>query len=69
MQPPVCIDQSPERVAARMRQALDLHRSGVRMMRARLEHDHPEDSRQSIRDRLNRWLQAPSPQQATQQQF
>ena len=65
MQPPICKDQSPERVAARMRQALDLHRAGVRMMRARLEHDHPEDSPQAIRDRLNRWLQAPSHRQAS----
>ncbi|XAM00616.1 hypothetical protein OT109_04335 [Phycisphaeraceae bacterium D3-23] len=59
MQPPVCKDQSPEKVAARLRQALELHRAGVRMMRAKLRQQHPDEPDDQINRRLNDWLQSP----------
>ncbi|MGB0766351.1 MAG: hypothetical protein ACPGYV_01425 [Phycisphaeraceae bacterium] len=61
MQPLINKDQSPELLAARFRQTLDLHRAGVRMKRAQLEHNHPDETEQQIIARLNEWLQAPGP--------
>ncbi|MFI4861085.1 MAG: hypothetical protein ACIAXF_10430 [Phycisphaerales bacterium JB063] len=59
MQPPFCKDQSPEKVAARLRQSFELHRAGVRMMRAKLRQQHPDESDDQINSRLNEWLQSP----------
>lgn len=61
MQPPISKDQSPEKVAARMRATLELHRAGVRMMRTRIQREYPDESPEQRRQRLNAWLQAPSP--------
>lgn len=60
MQPPVCRDRSPEKVAARMRATLEMHRAGVRMMLAKLQREHPDETREQVRVRLNAWLQSSS---------
>jgi|GEM_PF-6654878 len=53
------VDQSPEKVAARMRATLDLHRFGVGMKLAQLKEKYPDESIEQIRARLNHWLQSP----------
>lgn len=58
MQPPVCKDQSPQRVAARMRLVMDMHRDGVVMMRQTLMRRYPDDSPGQIAKRLADWLEA-----------
>ena len=49
---------TPESMEAtrKFRIALDLHRAGVSMMRARLHRLHPEDDDEAIQRRLDTWL-------------
>ncbi|MEE9405629.1 MAG: hypothetical protein V3V20_12110 [Algisphaera sp.] len=62
MQPPLCLDQSPERVSARLRNTIDMHRAGVRMMHAKLRDAHPHESAHAIQTRLNQWLHGAPPE-------
>lgn len=49
-------DQSEKARARRLRTALDLTDSGIAMQRARLEREHPDESKAEIDERLKTWL-------------
>lgn len=51
--------QSPERVAARLRAALELFDLGERMVRARLRREHPDATDAEIEAMFRRWLERP----------
>lgn len=48
---------SPERLVARFRTALDLHEAGVQMMRLKFRRLHPEESDVQVQARLVDWMQ------------
>jgi len=58
MQPPINRDQSPEKVAARMRAAIQMHESGLRMLKARLRREHPQETASQIQNRVADYLRA-----------
>jgi len=64
MESPVNKNQQ-DKLAIRLRATLQMHRSGVRMMFARLQRQYPNENSDQIRLRLNQWLQSP----LTREQF
>lgn len=59
---PAMAQETPEeleRMAQRLRIALELHTFGVEMQRQNLRRRHPDEDDEQIRRRLNAWLREP----------
>lgn len=49
-------EQELAKAAARFRAGLEMHRTGMQMLRMRLQREHPAASREQITEMINAWL-------------
>jgi hypothetical protein len=56
MQPPICKDQSPEKVAKRMWAMFDMYDTGLSMLRCRLRREHADETPEQINERVGAYL-------------
>jgi hypothetical protein len=61
MKPPINKDQSPERVAARMRAVFEMYEDGLCLLKARLQREHPHEDELQIQQRVAAELHRTTP--------